>query len=167
MRDSIHGNSSFSLSKRKEVSSFQGQIHAYLQSVINTEVSLFQGCPLRGIPLYPYAQGRQEKGANASHLRRLKALEYGNHLCFKIGSGCVIKAVKPVSLLEFLHKLVSGERAPDGKHQILDDIIGTVHVEQPTSHNRQTRGVHLYRGGGENQTMKLSQGCLYHYDVKG
>ena len=51
----------------REVSSFQGYIYtkkAYLhgtqQSVLNTEVSLFQRCPLRGVPLYIQSCAHQD-----------------------------------------------------------------------------------------------------------
>lgn len=42
-----------------------------------------------------------------------------------------------------LNKFVGGERSLHRQDQVLDDVIGTVHVQEPSHHNGETRGVHL------------------------
>lgn len=49
----------------------------------------------------------------------------------------------PVAFLDFSHQLVGGELSPDHEDQVLDDVLGAVHVQQTSNHHRQTGGVHL------------------------
>lgn len=54
-----------------------------------------------------------------------------------------VKISSPVSLLHFLNKLIGGERSLHRKHEILDDVISTVDVQETPDNDGQTRGVYL------------------------
>ena len=49
----------------------------------------------------------------------------------------------PVSLFNLSDQFISGKLSPDDQDQTLNDILGAVHVQQTTNHNRQTARVHL------------------------
>ena len=53
------------------------------------------------------------------------------------------KQLQSVSLLDLFNELVCGELTSDDHDQLFDGILTTIHVQQTTYHNWQTRWVHL------------------------
>lgn len=44
--------------------------------------------------------------------------------------------VLPVPLLYLLHQLISGKLPSDHHDQVLNDVLGTVHIQQTAYHHR-------------------------------
>lgn len=53
------------------------------------------------------------------------------------------ESAAPVPLFHLSDQLISGELSPYHQDKALDDVLGTVDVQQTTNHDGQTAGIHL------------------------
>lgn len=66
------------------------------------------------------------------------------------------QSAAPVPLFHLSDQLICGELSPHHQDEALDDVLGTVHVQQTTDHDGQTAGVHLECNVNEEASSNLS-----------